>query len=207
MPASSDLTVELRRELLDRLGLFGVRFCVARIRLDGAPTAAELARALVVESGLDGLRTSIADVFLPRAQILKARTGLLALRSIVNDLRADDPTTAARLGADVERCEASCPDFAELRLSHLVMSELVAFSDDQRAELGVLMAKDLRLEQRLGREPAADQAGLLTTALAGVERWRTNGAAPMADVAMREACETMAHTYESLFVELHEPRL
>ena len=43
-------------------------------------------------------------------------------------------------------------------------------------------------------------------ASAGVERWRTQGAAPLADVAMREACETMAHTYESLYVELHEPR-
>jgi len=28
----------------------------------------------------------------------------------------------------------------------------------------------------------------------------------MADSAMREASDTMAHTYESLFVRLHEPR-
>lgn len=51
-----------------------------------------------------------------------------------------------------------------------------------------------------------DPAVLRGKALAGVERWRTQGAAPLADVAMREACETMAHTYESLYVELYEPR-
>ncbi len=33
------------------------------------------------------------------------------------------------------------------------------------------------------------------------------GAAPMADAAMREACETMARTYEGVFMQLHEPRV
>ncbi len=205
-PSASELTVELRRQLLDRLGVFGVRFCVARIRAAGSATASELAQALVTESGLDGLRSLIIDRFLPRAHILKARTALVSLRSIARDLEAIDPTAARQLAAGIERCEASSPDFAELRLSHLVLSGIVAFSDEQRRELGVVTSSGRGLEERLGLDTSADHAALRAKALEGVERWRTNGAAPMADVAMREACETMAHTYESLFVELHAPR-
>ena len=205
-PGVSELTVELRRELLDRLGIFGVRFCVAEIRAQRASTASALSQALVAESGLQALRDLISGLFLPRAHILKARTALLNLRSIARDLELIDPNKAHRLAVEVERCEASSPDFAELRLNHLVMSGIVTFDDEQRRELTVLMSPGAGAEARLGADQAFDHAALRSRALAGVERWRTSGAAPMADVAMREACETMAHTYESLFVELHEPR-
>jgi hypothetical protein len=205
-PGASELTVELRRQLLDRLGVFGVRFCVAEIRRRGTITASELAHALVVESGLDALRTLITELFLPRAQILKARTALVSLRSIARDLEAVDAMRARQLAAEIERCEASTSDFAELRLNHLVLSGIVSFNDDQREEYGVVMAQGRGVEERLDARSGADASVLRGKALAGVERWRTHGAAPMADVAMREACETMAHTYESLFVALHEPR-
>ena len=205
-PGASELTVELRRQLLDRLGVFGVRFCVAEIRSRGSATASELSQALVAESGLDSLRGLIAGLFLPRAHILKARTALVSLRSIARDLESTDPVRARQLAAEIERCEASSPDFAELRLSHLVMSGIVSFNEAQRHEFAVLTSPGSGVEERLGDDGSADQVKLQASALAGVERWRTYGAAPMADIAMREACETMAHTYESLFVELHEPR-
>ena len=205
-PGASELTVELRRQLLDRLGVFGVRFCVAQIRSRGAATATDLANALVVESGLDAVRCLITELFLPRAHVLKSRTALISLRLIAGDLHATDPAGARRLAAEIERCEASSPDFAELRLSHLVLSGIVAFSDEQRDEFGVLTSAGSGVEERLRVDRAADHATLRASALAGVERWRIHGADPMADTAMREACETMAHTYESLFVQLHEPR-
>lgn len=205
-PGASDLTVELRRVLLDRLGVFGVRFCVTAIHSRPAATAIELSQALIAESGLLALRGLISDRFLPRAHILKARTALVSLRSIARDLEPIDQARARRLAAEIERCEASSPDFAELRLSHLVMSGIVAFNDAQRQEFAALTSPGSSVEERLGGDVTVDHAMLRATALAGVERWRTHGAAPMADVAMKEACETMAHTYESLFVELHEPR-
>ena len=205
-PGASELTLELRRQLLDRLGLFGVRFCVAEIHRRGSATASELTQALVVESGLDALRSLISQLFLPRAQILKARAALVGLRAIARELEALDPPRARLLAAEIERCEASSPDFAELRLNHLVLSGIVAFSDDQDREFRLVTAPGKAVEERLGADVDTDPADLRSRALAGVERWRTQGAAPLADVAMREACETMAHTYESLFVQLHEPR-
>ncbi len=205
-PGASELTVELRRQLIDRLGMFGLRFCVAEIRAGRAASANELATALVVESGLAAVRRLIADLFLPRADILKARTALVGLRSIADELKSIDPARARRLAAEVEQCEASTPDFAELRLSHLVVAGIVAFSEAQREEFGMLTRPGSAVEDRLGATPTADRSALRSQALEGVERWRTSGAAPFADVAMREACETMAHTYESLFVELHAQR-
>jgi hypothetical protein len=204
--SASGLTIELRRQLLDRLGMFGVRFCVAEIHGRETTTASDLARALTAESGLDAVNRLVADHFLPRADILKARTALAALRTNAVELEGMHPANGRQLAAEVERCEASSPDFAELRLSHLVLSGLVAFDADQRLELGVLTEPAAGVERRLGGDRNSDQGTLRANALAGVERWRTRGAAPMADAAMREACETMAHSYESLFVQLHEPR-
>jgi hypothetical protein len=205
-PGSSELTVELRRQLLDRFGVFGVRFCVAEIRRRGTATASDLTRALVEESGLAALHALIADLFLPRALVLKARTALVSLRLIARALEALNPSGARQLAAEIERCESSSSDFAALRLNHLVLSGIVTFSDEQRAEFALVTAPGLGVEERLDAYAGAEEGTLRSRALAGVERWRTSGAAPFADVAMREACETMAHTYESLFVELHEPR-
>ena len=109
-----------------------------------------------------------------------------------------------QLAAEIERGEASSSEFAQLRLGHLVMSGIVAFNDEQREEVGLLTAPGPGLEERLGADTDSDIADLRAKALAGVERWRTHGAAPMADAATREACETMAHTYEGLFVALND---
>ena len=203
-PGASELTLEWRRQLIDRLGLFGVRFCLAEIRAGRATSASELATALIIESGLAAVRELISDMFLPRADILKARTALIALRSVADELRAIDPPGARRLAADVEQCEASTADFAELRLNHLVAAGIVTLSDAQREELSTLLRQGSAVENRLGGHPTTDRSDLRSRALAGVERWRTSGAAPFADVAMREACETIAHAYESLFVALHD---
>ena len=81
-PGAGELTVELRRQLIDRLGLFGLRFCISEIRAGRMPSANELSAALVAESGLAAVRNLISELFLPRAAILKARVALVSLRSI-----------------------------------------------------------------------------------------------------------------------------
>ena len=189
-PSASELTVELRRQLIDRLGMFGLRFCVTEIRSGGATSANELSAALVAESGLSAVRDLIADLFLPRANILKARVALVGLRAVAVELRTIDPAAASTLAARIEQCEASTHEFAELRLNHLVLSGLVNFDAAQREELTTLM--DLDHERNTSRADV----------LAGVERWRIAAAQPFADVAMREACDTMAHTYERRFSDL-----
>nr|MDQ3294741.1 dynamin family protein [Actinomycetota bacterium] len=134
-PASSDLTLELRRALLDRLGLYGLRLVVHEIQAGRCATGPDMARLLVTYSGLAGLRALIAERFLPRARVLQARAALGALRQLARRLTIDDPATGRHLDAEVERVESSVLDFSQLRLAHLVLSGTVAFSPDERAEM------------------------------------------------------------------------
>jgi GTPase SAR1 family protein len=199
--ASSDLTIELRRGLLDRLGLFGLRVLLEEIRAGRCTTAADMAKHLVTTSGLDELRALIAERFLPRARVLQARAALVALRNLARVLTADDPSVGRRLDAEVERVESSVLDFAQLRLAHLVLSGIVRFSDVERDEMERMLAADQPLRSRLALTNTADATEMSLAALEAVGRWRIRGSDPMHDSASAEACETMAHSFEALYVE------
>ena len=97
--ALSPLTAEIRRDLLARLGIFGVRRALALLSDPdaGGPTAGELSRELVEVSGLSELRRAIAEQFLPRARLLKARSALLALRGVAASLAADGSPRGRRV--------------------------------------------------------------------------------------------------------------
>jgi GTPase SAR1 family protein len=198
---SSDLTVELRRDLLDRLGLYGLRLLVHEIKAGRCATAGDMARLLVTYSGLAGLRALIAERFLPRARILQARAALGALRDLARALTLDDPQAGRRLDAEVERVESSVLDFGQLRLAHLVLSGTVTFSAEEHAEMERLLQVDAPLPARLAVDHDAEVAQLQGAALAGVGRWRTRAAEPMLDTAHAEAFETMAHSFEALYAE------
>jgi len=199
---ASELTIELRRQLLNRLGLFGVRLCVTELRAQRVQTAADVARLLVDRSGLGALRALIADHFLPQAHTLKARSALSALRQVAALLIATDPAGGAReLASDVERCEATTPAFAQLRLAHLVRSGLVLFSDAEQSEVGRVTDDRNSLAGRLALAAGSNPAELKAAALGGVERWRTRAGDPFAGSDAVEACETMARAYESAYIE------
>ncbi len=188
-PASSAVTVELRRSLLLRLGMFGLRMVLAEIRAGRARTAADIAALLVEISGVAELRAFIDEVFLPRSDVLKARATLASLRSVALRLEATDPDRARQLDTEVERVESTTPAFAELRLVHLVRSGLAQFDDDENDELGRLTAPMEGRVQMDGR-----------TSLAGIERWRTRASNPLNDSVTTEACEAMARLYEERYV-------
>ena len=202
-PERSNVTVELRRQLLDRLGLFGVRLLIDAIQSGRVQTAADMARELVDRSGLAALRSLLTDHLLPRSQVLKARSTITGLRSIATRLATIDEVAGRRLASEIERVEISTPEFAQLRLSHLVLSGEVNFDQTEIAELARLTG-DGSVAERLG---AVDGASFnaVAAALAAVERWRLRGSDPMSDAATNEACNTMARAYESLYVEALGP--
>jgi hypothetical protein len=183
---------EARRVLLGRLGLFGIRFSLDRLRRQPDTTAADLARALVEVSGLGAVQEVVVTHFLPKSAVLKARSALASLRSIA---RQADPEAGRRIDAAVERFEASTHAFAELRLLHLLAAGAVAFSDDEVAEVRRVTAAAPPAE-RLG---TADPAAAKTAALTGVERWRTRAANPLADPVLQDAAGIVARTYEGLY--------
>lgn len=195
---ASDLTVEIRRNLLDRLGMFGVRLAMQEIQTNGVTTAAGLGPKLVEHSGLNELRRVIADHFMPRARTLQARSALVALRSLARELRGVHAAIADTLDRDAERIEASSVEFARIRAAHLVASGSVRVRPADRADLeDILLATGP--QAALGLPSTADAAAVRAAALTAIDRWRSRASDPLADQALREVCETAARTCESMY--------
>jgi hypothetical protein len=196
-PAVSSVAPELRRELVTRLGMFGLRWALTELRAGRVVTSADLSRSLTEVSGIGALRRLLREHFAGRAAALKARSALSSLRALGRDVSAADPAAGATIEAAVERAELSWPELADLRLAHLVLSGAARLSAQQAEEA-------LRV---IGTGPATHRVGLtdgvspdvLRAALVeGVERWRTAAASPLADPVTVEACELIARAYESL---------
>jgi hypothetical protein len=193
----SDMPVELRRDLLDRLGMFGVRIAVDLIRSKGVATAAQLAPLLVEQSGLNRLRKVLDDNFGPRAKVLQARSALVALRALARDLAGSNAALADRLDREAERIEASAVDFSRMRAAHLVASGTVVVRDDERADLDRLLLADGATALGVSRD--AGPTIVQSAALAAIERWRSRAGDPLAAPALVEVFETAARTCESLY--------
>ena len=193
---SDAVPAETRRELIDRLGLFGVRISVDLVR-GGANTAAALAPKLLEQSGLNRLQKLIADHFLPRARVLQARSALVGLRALARDLAPFDAALANRLDRDAERVEASAVDFARVRAAHLVASGTVAVRDDERADLDRLLLGSGN--RALGVADDAPNDAVQKAALAQIERWRRRAGEPLASPAEVEVFETAARVCEAAY--------
>ncbi len=194
---NSDLTVEVRRHLIDRLGMFGVRVAVREVRA-GRGTAAQLGPQLVEVSGLGELRRVIAQHFLPRARVLQARSALAAVRALAVDLRSSHPGPADQIDRQAERLEASAVEFGQIRAAHLVASGQVQVSDGERRELQTLLLAD-RPSRALGLDEGADPERVKSEALRTVSRWRGRAADPLANPRLVEVAEAAARTGESLY--------
>lgn len=200
--SASSLTVELRRDLLDRLGMFGIRLALREVAA-GATTAAQLGPRLVEVSGLPALRRIILEHFLPRARILQARTALTALRSLARTQRDRNAMRATAIDREAERIEANAVEFAQLRAAHLVASGSLRMSEAERTELERLLLAATPA-QALGLEGAPPDE-VRAAALAGISRWRNRAATPLAEPALVEVCETAARSCEAVYASTVQP--
>jgi hypothetical protein len=201
--SSSELTVEIRRELLDRLGMYGLRIAVDAVRSGKATTAAALGPLLVEASGLPGLRQVIAQHFMPRGKVLQARSALAAIRALARETATASPAYAQQMQREVERVEASAIDFARLRGAHLVATGAARLNATERAELERLfLAADAAAS--LGLQSGSHRNDLQKAALDAVGRWRSRGGDPFADPTLVEVCETAARACESIYAQFAE---
>jgi len=203
-PGVSPLTAEYRRDLLLRLGLFGVRLCLREIREGRAATATQMARMLVTASGIEQLLGVLDGHLARRSTALKARSALVGLRTLSRALAGDDTQGAERLAAEVERVEAGAHELAELRLLHLLLTGAVVLPEAEQQEVARVTAEGDPAE-RLGMPPDAGVEAERAAALERLEAWRRRAAHPLADRATAEACEVVAHSYERLYGELTNP--
>jgi hypothetical protein len=205
-PGVGPLTAEYRRDLLLRLGLFGVRLSLREIREGRGATATQLARTLVASSGIEQLVGVLDGHLARRSTVLKARSALVGLRTLSRELAGDDPQGAANLAAEVERVEAGAHELAELRLLHLLLTGAVILLEEEQHEVARVTA-DGDPAERLGLPPDAGIEVERAAALERLEAWRRRAAHPLTDRATAEACEVVAHSYERLYGELANPTL
>ena len=200
-PDLSRLAPEIRHDLLMRLGMFGVRLAITEMRQGHIQTASELARLLLDISGIAALRNVLDNHLAVRAQALKARTGLAAVRAAARRLSAAQPEAGARLLDHIERVEASSHELAEMRLVHLMLAGMVQFTEAEQHEVERLTGEGAPA-RRLGLPDDADDAAMQVAALKGVDAWRRRGANPLANRELRDAYEILARSYEGIYASL-----
>lgn len=197
-PGVTELPVEVRRTLVDRLGMFGLRLTLAELAAGRVSSGPDLAALLVRTSGLAELRELIRRHFLPRAQVLRARSTLVGLRKVARDLASIDPGAARELESRIERIGAGAHEFAELRLAHLVLSGAVHLSDEATAEVERLVSGG-GPGQRVGLDGDASPEAIRAAAIQGTERWRVQAEDPLTDRLLADVCEVMARSYEGIY--------
>ena len=197
-PETSDLLVETRGELLDRLGIFGVRLTIEKIKAGEALSAVDLSKVLVDASGLVELRDLLEEHFTSRAMALKGQSALASLRSIANELTVRDRNAGRRLFAEIEQVEVSTHAFAELRLLHMMLTGQIKLTDEEQSEVNRLTGGGT-LEHRAGLDPDATDEQIQQVALEGIARWRQRASSPLLDRSQADAFEIAARSYEGIY--------
>jgi predicted GTPase len=197
-PELNPLGEEIREELLERLGMFGLRLAVGLLASGEVRTATGLSQALLERSGIRELGRVLAERYAGRAQALKARSALAALRAIAEGLDRRAVPGAPEVVVEIDRLEASSGELALLRLLHLVLSGTVELAAAERAEVDRLCGSGGPAE-RMGLASEATPADMRTAALAGIDRWRSLAASPMSDRRVVEAAEIVSRAYEDVY--------
>ncbi|MFC4123659.1 dynamin family protein [Nocardia rhizosphaerae] len=190
---------ELRAQLVDRFGLFGIRMATMLVRL-GARDAASLSAELSARSGIEELRAVLEVQFGQRAEELKAHSALSSLDRV---LTAYPGTEADLLLPRVRARLADVHGFTELRLlGRLRTDELPlpapALADLHRVLGGAGVAPHVRLGLPIDADPAAVRAAAVTA----VHTWRSRSTHPLADQATATACRAAARSAEGIIAGL-----
>ncbi len=204
--AADGISVQTRRGLMDRLGLFGVRLSVTLLR-QGTDSPAALAQELVRRSGVQELTEVLRTLFTSRRDLLKARSALLLVESLLleNSAREKELSDGARrtLAAEMERIVSGAHELAELRLLSAIRSGEVAFPAEQAAEAERLLGgSGVSPAVRLGMPTDAEPDALRQTGMETLRRWQTWAEHPLHGRAAAHACRAVTRSCEGMLVAL-----
>jgi dynamin family protein len=200
--ALAELSYERRKELLVRFGIFGLRLSMMYVR-QGRDSSPALAAELVRASGLHELQDVLAVQFAQRRDLLKARSGLLAVERVLDSgpgvgHRAD-PAEAKALAAEVERIGSGAHEFVELRLlSALRCGDVVLPDAESETAQRLLGGQGVAPAQRLALGTTASDGEVRATALRELHSWRRRAEDPFADRAAVRTYRAVARTCEGL---------
>lgn len=197
---SVNVTPIERQQLLDRLGLFGIRLSVTLLRSGEAQSSSDLADALLRRSGLDQLREVLRSQFTARRDVLKARSALLGLEAL---LRSQPVADGASLAAELERIAAGAHELTEIRLLNALRSGSVDVDAVEAAAMERLLgAEGASIPERLGLPPTATADEQRTAMLAELSRWQRRAENPLSSREVADAARELVRTCSGIFVEL-----
>jgi hypothetical protein len=199
VPALSAVPAEFRHALLDRFGLYGLRLAMMHIR-QGCTDSTALAAELVRGSGLQELQAVLRERFTQRRDLLKARSGLLAVERVLRTRVAGaEPDAVSALAAEVERISSGAHEFVELRLlSQLRCGELVLPEADTVPAQRLLGGEGVTAAARLALPLDAPADTVRAEALAQLHRWRQRAEDPFAGQSQVRAYRAVARTCEGV---------
>ena len=196
----ADVTTEVRRRLLARFGLFGIRLSTSLIR-QGAAGPAGLAKELVDRSGLRELEQVLHTQFTERRDVLKARSALMAVDAVLRT--GDGGARRGPLAREIDRILSGAHEFTELRLLGALRSGTVSLpardADDGERLLGDAGAS---AAARLGLAPDAPAPELTEAAYAALDRWQRHTVNPMLSRATTDACRAVVRSCEGILAGL-----
>jgi hypothetical protein len=194
------LTAMEREHLLDRFGLFGVRLAVALIRQGAAATATALSTELVRRSGLVELRDVLLSQFAQRRDVLKARSALLALESVLHEFPVPSREV---LASELERITSAAHEFAEIRLLNALRAGGIKIKPTEAGEMERLLgAEGGAMHTRLGLTPEADVSEVRRALSNAIGRWQRRAESPMSSRDVADAARVVIRTCEGLLVSL-----
>jgi hypothetical protein len=203
MAPEADLPVppEVRRELLARLGLFGVRLSLELLRTRRATSSPELAAELTRNSGITELRAALTSQLTGRSQALKARSSLATLDALLRSAAWPD---AERWRARAERISSSAHEIVEVQvLNDLWIGELTVRDEAQSAEMEQLLGgRGTALATRLGLPDDAPVDEQRAAAQTARERWSHVAEHPLSTARLRTAARNVARTCEGILARL-----
>lgn len=135
--ASCPVPSDARSALLERFGLFGLRFCLAVIRSGRARSVDALEAELCDVSGIQPLRSLLLDRFAARADVLKAAGALDLVRAVAH--RHPVPPEVVR---ELGRVEANAHELEELRCLRLVQEGITDLPDELRVVVVAALGGD-----------------------------------------------------------------
>lgn len=200
----SETTIPLtsleREHLLDRFGLFGVRLAIALIRQGVATTATALSTELVRRSGLIELRDVLLSQFAERRDVLKARSALLALESVLHEHPTPDRDV---LSSELERITAAAHEFAEIRLLNALRAGGIKIKPAEAGEMERLLgAEGGAVHIRLGLPAEADVSEVRRALGNAIGRWQRRAESPMSSRDVADAARVVIRSCEGLLVSL-----
>jgi hypothetical protein len=206
--ALTTVPAEERHSLLARFGLYGLRLSMTHIR-QGSPDAAALAAELVRSSGIGELCDVLRVRFTERRDLLKARTGLLAVERVLRtDVPGTDAKAVASLAAEVERVSSGAHEFVELRLlSSLRCGEVPLPAPEASVAERLLGGDGVSAAQRLALPSDAPPSALRAEALAELARWRQRAENPFANRPAVRVYQAVARSCEGIVAGLAIPAL